>query len=98
MPKLAGDIAISADIAAANAADLGHSTEIEMKVLILHGLLHLAGYDHKTDDGAMQAREGELRQQLRLPTGLIERANSRSQRRTAEAQPSGERRRQGSRP
>jgi probable rRNA maturation factor len=98
MPELAGDIAISADIAAANAADLGHSTEIEMKVLILHGLLHLAGYDHETDDGAMQAREGELRQQLRLPTGLIERANSRSQRRTAEAQPSGERRRQGSRP
>src|SRR5271165_6933355 len=88
MPKLAGDIAISADIAAANAADLGHSTEMEMKVLILHGLLHLAGYDHERDDGAMQVREGELRQQLRLPTGLIERANSRSQRRTAAAGPS----------
>jgi probable rRNA maturation factor len=97
MPKLAGDIAISADIAAANAADLGHSTEMEMKVLILHGLLHLAGYDHETDDGDMQAREGELRQQLRLPTGLIARANSRSRRRAAAAGPSGKRRRQGSR-
>src|SRR5208283_3671334 len=76
MPKLAGDIAISADIAAANAADIGHSVEMELKVLILHGLLHLAGYDHQTDNGDMQARERELRQQLKLPTGLIERAHA----------------------
>lgn len=76
MPTLAGDIAISADIAAANAADIGHSTEMELKILILHGLLHLAGYDHETDDGDMQARETKLRQQLGLPTGLIERNNS----------------------
>lgn len=75
MPKLAGDIAISADIAAANAAELGHSTETELKILILHGLLHLAGYDHETDGGEMQAREAELRQQLKLPVGLIERAH-----------------------
>ena len=74
-PKLAGDIAISAEIAAANAAELGHSTETELKILILHGLLHLAGYDHETDDGEMQAREAELRQQLKLPVGLIERAH-----------------------
>jgi probable rRNA maturation factor len=98
MPDLAGDIAISADIAAANAADLGHSTETELKVLILHGLLHLAGYDHETGDGDMQARETELRQRLKLPMGLIERANSRRQRRTAAARPSGLRRPQGSRP
>jgi probable rRNA maturation factor len=97
LPKLAGDIAISADIAAANAADLGHSTEMEIKVLILHGLLHLAGYDHEMDNGEMQSREGELRRQLRLPAGLIERANSRSSRRTAAAGSSGEGRRQGSR-
>src|SRR5271165_4605736 len=76
MPKLAGDIAISADIAAANASDIGHSTETELKILILHGLLHLAGYDHETDNGAMQTRETKLRQQLGLPTGLIERTNS----------------------
>src|ERR1022692_1659368 len=75
MPKLAGDIAISADIAAADAAEIGHSPETELKVLILHGLLHLAGYDHEADGGEMQARETLLRQQLGLPTGLIERAN-----------------------
>jgi len=75
-PKLLGDIAISVEIAAANAAELGHSTETEVKILILHGLLHLAGYDHETDNGNMQARETELRQQLKLPTGLIERAHA----------------------
>jgi len=75
-PKLLGDIAISVEIAAANAAELGHSTETEVKILILHGLLHLAGYDHESDNGNMQARETELRQQLKLPTGLIERAHA----------------------
>jgi probable rRNA maturation factor len=98
VPDLAGDIAISADIAAANAADLGHSTETELKILILHGLLHLAGYDHETDNGDMQARETELRRQLRLPAGLIERANSRRQGRTAGANPPVARKLQGSRP
>jgi len=83
MPKLAGDIAISAEIAEANATEIGHSTETEVKILILHGLLHLAGYDHEADNGDMQARETELRQQLKLPTGLIERAHSNGQRRTA---------------
>ena len=52
-----GDIAISLEIAAANAAELGHSLATEVKVLILHGMLHLAGYDHEIDDGEMQARE-----------------------------------------
>ena len=51
----------------ANAGELGHSIETELKILILHGLLHLAGYDHETDDGEMQAREAKLRQQLKLP-------------------------------
>lgn len=75
-PKLAGDIAISAEIAAANAAEIGHSAQIELKVLILHGLLHLAGYDHETDDGEMQSRETTLRRKLGLPVGLIERAHA----------------------
>jgi probable rRNA maturation factor len=74
--KITGDIAISAEIAAANAVELGHSTETEIKILILHGLLHLAGYDHETDGGQMLARETELRQQLKLPAGLIERAHT----------------------
>jgi probable rRNA maturation factor len=75
-PRLAGDIAISADIAAANATALGHSTQTELKVLVLHGLLHLAGYDHETDDGEMRARETSLRRKLGLPVGLIERAHA----------------------
>lgn len=77
MPKLAGDIAISADIAAANADQLGHSVETELKILILHGLLHLAGYDHETDDGEMRVQEDKLRQRLNLPVGLIERTSGR---------------------
>ncbi len=84
IPKLAGDIAISADIAAANAAEIGHTPETELKILILHGLLHLAGYDHETDNGGMQVRETELRQQLGLPTGLIERAHSKRHQRASE--------------
>jgi probable rRNA maturation factor len=84
MPKLAGDIAISADIATSNAADMGHSKQTELKILILHGLLHLAGYDHETDSGDMEVRETELRRQLGLPTGLIERAHSKRHQRTGE--------------
>lgn len=75
-PKIAGDLAISEEIAAANAAELGHSLETELKVLILHGLLHLAGYDHECDDGEMSAQELALRRQFKLPLGLIERANA----------------------
>lgn len=70
---VAGDIAISLEIAAANAAELGHSLATEVKILILHGMLHLAGYDHEIDDGEMMQRETTLRQKLKLPVGLIER-------------------------
>ncbi len=68
-----GDIAISADIAADNARSLGHSLTNEIKVLILHGMLHLAGYDHERDSGEMAREERRLRAGLRLPLGLIER-------------------------
>ena len=68
-----GDIAISAPIAAQNAARYGHMPAEEIKVLILHGMLHLAGYDHETDNGKMAAREAALRKQLKLPGSLIER-------------------------
>ena len=47
----AGDVAISAEIAARNARRLGHSTADEVKILTLHGLLHLAGCDHESDRG-----------------------------------------------
>jgi probable rRNA maturation factor len=72
----AGDLAISLDIAAANARQLGHSVEDEVRVLILHGVLHLAGYDHETDDGQMARKEMRLRKQLGLAAGLIERTPS----------------------
>lgn len=74
-PGVAGDIAISLEIAAKNAADLGHPLATEVKVLILHGMLHLAGFDHEIDGGEMQQREAALRKKLKLPVGLIERAH-----------------------
>jgi probable rRNA maturation factor len=69
----AGDIAISLDIAKRNARSLGHSVSDEIRILILHGILHLAGYDHENDGGKMAAKEARLRQSFGLPTGLIER-------------------------
>jgi len=87
-PRVLGDIAISVEIAAANAAELGHSTEAEVKVLILHGLLHLANYDHETDDGEMRTRETTLRRKLGLPVGLIERAHAGLPKRHASRKPS----------
>ena len=73
--KFAGDIAISLDIARDNAKRLGHNIEDEARVLILHGLLHLAGYDHETDNGEMAQRESRLRSRLGLPLSLIERSH-----------------------
>ena len=56
------------------ANEQGHPLWMEIKVLILHGLLHLAGFDHEVDDGKMARRELKLRAKLKLPQGLIERA------------------------
>ena len=71
-----GDIAISAEIACSNARVYCHSTADELKILVLHGMLHLAGHDHETDDGRMHKLEARLRSQLGLPASLIERAQS----------------------
>lgn len=71
---VAGDLAISLDTAARQAAEHGLSLRDEVRILLLHGTLHLAGYDHETDSGEMAERETDLRQQLRLPTGLIARS------------------------
>ena len=71
--QFAGEIAVSAEIAANNALLLGHSAAQEVKILILHGILHLRGYDHERDNGRMARRERQLRARLRLPTGLIDR-------------------------
>ena len=72
--QFAGEIAISAEIAAKNARALGHSPAEEVKILVLHGVLHLRGYDHQCDNGRMARREKQLRAKLHLPIGLIERA------------------------
>jgi probable rRNA maturation factor len=69
----AGDIAISLDLAGRNAKRLGHSFADEVRILVLHGILHLAGYDHEGDRGEMAARESQLRRRLGLPQALIER-------------------------
>ena len=69
----AGDLAISLETAERQAQEHGHSLRDEVRVLLLHGLLHLKGMDHEVDTGEMAAREAELRRQLRLPVGLIAR-------------------------
>lgn len=70
---LAGEIAICADIASQNATKLGHSPAAEVKILALHGILHLAGYDHERDNGDMARKEATLRRKLGLPSSLTER-------------------------
>ncbi len=71
-----GDIAISAQIARENAQRYGHSLAVELKILVLHGMLHLAGYDHERDNGRMARAEARLRSQLKLPASLIDRTHS----------------------
>lgn len=70
---MAGDVAISLDTAARQAAERGHTLRDELRLLLLHGLLHLAGEDHERDSGEMAVREAELRRRLGLRAGLIER-------------------------
>jgi probable rRNA maturation factor len=72
-PPIAGDLAISLDAAARQAQRFGHPVVVELKILMLHGLLHLAGYDHETDAGEMATREEQLRRRFRLPATLIAR-------------------------
>ena len=74
--KIAGDLAISVDTARRQGTACGHSLGTELKILMLHGLLHLAGYDHEIDAGRMARRERLLRGRLNLPQGLIERAGT----------------------
>jgi len=72
-PRFAGDIAISGEIASENARRLGHSPAEEIKILALHGVLHLAGYDHESDNGKMAKVEERVREKLGLPPALIHR-------------------------
>jgi probable rRNA maturation factor len=61
-----GDIAIAPAVAKQNARRFGRTFADEMRILILHGILHLMGYDHETDEGQMDRRETRLRRELRL--------------------------------
>jgi probable rRNA maturation factor len=81
-----GDIAISPRIARANARQEGHTTEDEIRWLILHGCLHLLGYDHETDSGEMTALELLLREKLGVSSN--QKSEIRNQkRRTGQADP-----------
>jgi len=78
-PAALGDIVIAAGVARRQAAEHGHALGTELRVLALHGLLHLLGYDHETDAGRMARTEARLRRKGGLRLGLIARtARSRS--------------------
>jgi probable rRNA maturation factor len=72
-----GEIAISFDRAAAQALEYGHPVEDELRILMLHGVLHLAGMDHETDSGQMARAEARWRRKLGLPRGVVERSSTR---------------------
>ena len=82
---VAGDLAISLETALLQAGERGHTLEMEIKVLLLHGLLHLAGYDHEADNGTMHRKEARLRRELGLNSGLIERAYGKPSRQVVRA-------------
>jgi probable rRNA maturation factor len=71
-----GDLAISLPRARAQARAFGHAMGQEIRILMLHGVLHLLGMDHETDRGRMARAERQWRLRLGLPNGLIERVQS----------------------
>jgi probable rRNA maturation factor len=74
-PRFLGDIAIASGVARRQARHFGHPLTVELRILALHGLLHLLGYDHETDQGNMIRFEERLRRRAGLPTGLVARAS-----------------------
>jgi probable rRNA maturation factor len=70
-----GEVVIARGMAARQARTLGHSVAKELRILALHGLLHLLGYDHEVDNGEMARVEGRLRRRAGLPVGLIARSS-----------------------
>jgi probable rRNA maturation factor len=77
-PRILGDIVIAQGVAARQAQAEGHTLVTEIRILALHGLLHLLGYDHEHDQGEMRRAEDRLRRKAGLPAGLIARAPRRS--------------------
>jgi len=68
-----GSVVISIDRAEWEAKKRGHSVADEIKLLLIHGILHLLGYDHEVDKGEMELKEREIIEKLKLPTSLIDR-------------------------
>ena len=66
-----GTIVISADFVKDKAETYGHTEQDELKLLFIHGLLHLLGYDHETDEGEMRQKEREIIESFGLPSSLI---------------------------
>jgi len=75
LPPNLGDIVIARGVAKRQARAAGHSEVDELRLLALHGLLHLLGYDHERDNGRMRRVERRLRRTGGLREGLIERAS-----------------------
>lgn len=73
LPGSLGEMAIATGVCRRQAREAGHSEATEARILALHGLLHLLGYDHETDEGEMLRAEERLRKRARLPLGLIRR-------------------------
>lgn len=71
-----GELAISAQRAREQAGEFGHTLEDEIRILMLHGVLHLTGMDHERDRGAMSRVERAWRKKFGLPAGLIERVSA----------------------
>jgi len=76
LQPILGDIVIATGVARRQARDLGHSLAVELRILALHGLLHLLGYDHERDRGRMRTLEQRLLRQSGVRNGLIERAHA----------------------
>jgi probable rRNA maturation factor len=76
-PGELGDVVVAAGVARRQARAAGHDLGTELRVLALHGLLHLLGYDHERDDGRMARLEHRLRVKGGLVEGLIERDSRR---------------------
>jgi metalloprotein, YbeY family len=68
---LLGSVVINLDLAELKAAQLGHGRDDETALLFTHGMLHVLGYDHESDDGQMRAKECEIIEKFRLPKSLI---------------------------
>lgn len=66
-----GSIVISKEFVEQKAKELGHTTDNELSLLFIHGLLHLLGYDHEVDSGEMRQKEEELIHHFNLPLSLI---------------------------